>query len=171
MLHRISNPMYQCYMPSTWCIWGNIQCIPGACFERPVSSVRCPYGDLGCSVAVAAEVALTQDAHVNSTRPTTNFGTLSNLYVGGGNTAFLQFDLTTLPAGITASQVSKATLTLFVNRVNTGGTVTVSPVTSAWNESTVTYATAPTVGTSFGSFASATSGVYVTVDLTSLVQS
>jgi hypothetical protein len=53
--------------------------------------------------AHATDVALTGDAHVGLTRSTTNFGTLSNLYVGNGNTALLQFDLSTLPAGLTSS--------------------------------------------------------------------
>jgi hypothetical protein len=73
---------------------------------------------LATSAAHATDVALTGDAHVNSTRSTTNFGTLANLYIGNGNTTLLQFDLSTLPTGLTASQVSRATLTVFVNRVN-----------------------------------------------------
>jgi hypothetical protein len=125
---------------------------------------------LTCSAAHATEVALTGDAHVSMTRSTTNFGTLANLYVGNGNTALLQFDLTTLPAGLTASQVSRATLTVFVNRVNTGGTVSLSPVTSAWSESAVTYATSPVIGASVNGFTATIAGQYVTLDVTSLVQ-
>jgi hypothetical protein len=37
---------------------------------------------------------------VSTARPSTNFGTLSNLYVGNGNTAVLQFDLSTNPEGL-----------------------------------------------------------------------
>jgi hypothetical protein len=120
--------------------------------------------------AHATNVALTGDAHVSLTRSTTNFGTLANLYVGNGNTALLQFDLSTLPAGLTSSQVAHATLTVFVNRVNTGGTVSLSPVTSAWSESAVTYATIPTIGAPVDAFSAATAGQYVTLDVTSLVQ-
>ena len=120
--------------------------------------------------AHATNVALTGDAHVSLTRSTTNFGTLANLYVGNGNTALLQFDLSTLPAGLTSSQVAHATLTVFVNRVNTGGTVSLSPVTSAWSESAVTYATIPTIGAPVDGFSAATAGQYVTLDVTSLVQ-
>ena len=122
------------------------------------------------SVARATDVALTGDAHVNLTRSTTNLGTLANLYVGNGNTALLQFDLSTLPSGLTAGQVSQATLTVFVNRVNSGGSVSLSPVTSTWSESTVTYATIPTIGTPINSFMASAAGQYVTLDVTSLVQ-
>jgi Collagen triple helix repeat (20 copies) len=123
-----------------------------------------------CPAAHATTVALIGDAHVSSTRSTTNFGTLANLYVGNGNTSLLQFDLTTLPTGLTSSQISHATLTVFVNRVNTGGTVNLSPVTSAWSESAVTAATMPTIGTAVNGFPAAIAGQYVTLDVTSLVQ-
>lgn len=123
-----------------------------------------------CPAAHATNVALTGDAHVSLTRSTTNFGTLANLYVGNGNTALLQFDLSTLPAGLTSSQVAHATLTVFVNRVNTGGTVSLSPVTSAWSESAVTYATIPTIGAPVNGSTAAAAGQYVTLDVTSLVQ-
>ena len=123
-----------------------------------------------CSAAYATDVALTGDAHVSVARSTTNFGTLSNLYVGNGSTALLQFDLSTLPADITSNQVARAILTVYVNRVNTGGLVSLSPVTSAWSESAVTYANIPALGSPTASFTAANSGVYVTLDVTSLVQ-
>jgi Collagen triple helix repeat (20 copies) len=142
--------------------------------KRSLSSVRLLAFFLAfvliSSTAHATDVALTGDAHVSLIRPTINFGTLSNLYVGNGNTALLQFDLTTLPAGLTASQISRATLTVFVNRVNTAGAVSLSPVTSAWSESTVTYATVPTIGTAVSSFTAPAAGQYVALDVTSLVQ-
>jgi hypothetical protein len=52
------------------------------------------------AAAHATQVALVGDASVSTARPSTNFGTLSNLYVGNGNTAFLQFDLSTNPEGL-----------------------------------------------------------------------
>jgi hypothetical protein len=60
--------------------------------------------------AFAVEATLVADAHVNSSRPGVNSGAISNLNVGGGYTALLQFDLSTLPAGTMAGQVSRATL-------------------------------------------------------------
>jgi hypothetical protein len=86
----------------------------------------------GVHKASALDATLSGDASVNSAHPGIHYGALSNLYVGNGSTTFLQFDLSLLPAGTTAAQVSHATLTLFVNRVNTVGTVTVSPVTGSW---------------------------------------
>ena len=120
--------------------------------------------------ANAAQVALIGDASVSAARPSTNFGALSNLYVGSGSSAFLQFDLSTLPAGTTAVQIAHATLTLFVNRVNATGPVALSPVTSAWSESSVTSSTAPSVGATSNSFLASVAGQYVTLDVTALVQ-
>jgi hypothetical protein len=127
---------------------------------------------LACTAAAhATQVALVGDASVSTARPSTNFGSLSNLYVGNGNTAFLQYDLSTLPTGLTSGQIAHATLTVFVNRVNGIGLVTLSPVTSAWSESTVTSNAQPTFSaTPAGMFTASTAGQYVTLDVTSLVQ-
>src|SRR5438445_9465494 len=47
--------------------------------------------------ASAVEATLVADTHVNAARPAANSGSISNLNVGGGYTALLQFDLGTLP--------------------------------------------------------------------------
>jgi len=120
------------------------------------------------SVAHATGVALSADTFVSSSRSTTNFGTVANLYIGNGNTALLQFDLSSLPTGTTSSQIAKASLIVFVNRINVDGTVNLSPVTSAWTELGVTYATIPGIGAATTSFNATTAGVYVTLDVTAL---
>jgi hypothetical protein len=120
--------------------------------------------------AVAVEATLVADAHVNSALPGANSGAISNLKVGGGYTALLQFDLSTLPAGTTAAQVSRAILRLYCNRVDVAGQVSVQAVNQAWEESTVTYATLPSVGGGAQVVAVSQAGAYVTVDVTALVQ-
>jgi hypothetical protein len=124
---------------------------------------------LALPAARASQTTLTADAHVSSARPTVNFGSLANLYVGNGNIAYLQFDLSALPAGITATQVSKATVQLYVNRVNAAGSISYGPLSSAWSESAVTYATQPT-GTFTNTFTASSAGTYVTLDITTIVQ-
>ena len=49
--------------------------------------------------AFAVEATLVADAHVNCALPAVNSGAISNLRVGGGYTALLQFDLGMLPSG------------------------------------------------------------------------
>src|SRR6202012_5069186 len=110
------------------------------------------------------------DSYVNSAYPTTNYGALTNLYVGGSGTTFIQFDLSSLPSGTTSSQISMATLRVFVNRVNTSGPVTVQAVTGSWSESGITYASMPAIGSTVSSFTPAAANQFITVDVTSLVQ-
>ena len=120
--------------------------------------------------AFAVETTLVADAHVNSARPGVNSGAISNLNVGGGYTALLQFDLSTLPAGTTAAQVSRATLRLYCNRMDTGGLVSVQPVSGAWGEYSVTFATLPSLGSAAQVLSVSQAGAYVAVDVTALVQ-
>ncbi len=120
--------------------------------------------------AFAVEATLVADAHVNSARPGVNSGAISNLNVGGGYTALLQFDLSTLPAGTTAAQVSRATLRLYCNRMDTGGLVSVQPVSGGWGEHSVTFATLPSLGSAAQVVSVSQAGAYVAVDVTALVQ-
>jgi hypothetical protein len=120
--------------------------------------------------AFAVEATLVADAHVNSARPAVNSGAISNLNVGGGYTALLQFDLSTLPSGTTAAQVSRATLRLYCNRMDTAGLVSVQPVNGAWGEYSVTYATLPSLGSAAQVVSVSQAGAYVAVDVTALVQ-
>ena len=101
--------------------------------------------------ASATDLTLSADAHVDSARATTNYGTVSNLFVGAGNTALW-------------------TLTLFINRANAAGVVNLAPVTSGWSETGVTYATEPSVGAASTNFPASIAGQYVTLDVNALVQ-
>jgi len=120
--------------------------------------------------ACATEATLVADAHVSSARPAVNSGTISNLYVGAGFTSLLQFDLSTLPAGATGAQVTKAVLRLYCNRVDTAGQVSVSTVGGAWGEYSVTYAGLPALGGVVQAVPVGSAGAYVTVDVTTVVQ-
>jgi len=123
------------------------------------------------SAASAQSYPPSQDAYIDSTSTGTNFGSLPGLNVSSTQSALVQFDLSSLPAGVTASQISKATLRLFANTVYSPGAVNISEVASPWAEISVTYATQPSVG------ATVTSGIpitvantFVLVDVTSAVQ-
>ncbi len=120
--------------------------------------------------AFAVEATLVADAHVNSARPDANSGAISNLNVGGGYTSLLQFDLSTLPAGTTATQVSRATLRLYCNRMDTAGLVSVQPVSAGWGEYSVTFTTLPALGAAAQVVQVSQAGAYVAVDVTALVR-
>lgn len=120
--------------------------------------------------AWAAEALLVADTHVNSALPSVNSGAISNLNVGGGYTALIQFDLSMLPSGTSAANVSRALLRLYVNRADVAGSVSVAPLTAAWGEYSVTYATVPASSASIGSIAVSSAGTFVVLDVTQTVQ-
>src|SRR5216684_1233102 len=123
-------------------------------------------------VACATDAQLVGDTHISSSHPSVNFGGLTNLHVGNGNTVLIQFDVqAVLPAGILSSQIAKADLVLYVNRVNNPGSLDLKAVTSPWRESAVTSNTAPSLGiVAVPPIAVSAANTYVTVDVTALVQ-
>ena len=71
----------------------------------------------------AQTLAPSQDAYVVPGAGA-NYGSGASINVGSsGSQGLIQFDLTALPAGVTASQVQKAILTVFVNKVGAAGTL------------------------------------------------
>jgi hypothetical protein len=120
--------------------------------------------------AEASEPVLIADAHVNSSRPNSNSGAISNLNVGAGYTTLLAFDLGTLPTGTTSAQIARAVLRLYCNRADQPGAVSIHPVGAPWGEYSVTYASLPGLGASTQSFAVSRAGGYVYVDVTAQVQ-
>ena len=69
-----------------------------------------------------------------------NYGGTVNVTVGGAlqNQGLIRFDLSKLPAGTTASNISAASLRLFPNTIGFAGSINIYTVNSAWGESTVT---------------------------------
>jgi hypothetical protein len=96
--------------------------------------------------ARAVDALLLQDAYTDSTsnKTTTNFGTSGDLRVFKSSTVamrtFLKFNLATLPAGTAAADIKQARLRLWANSSSTIlGSITLTPVTSTWSESTLTH--------------------------------
>lgn len=96
---------------------------------------------LAASAAYGIDLPVVADAHVGAS--SAQSGALPNLLVGGGNRALLRFDLSVLPAGLSPSQVVKATLVFHVNRIASAGSMRVAPLAGPFQEMTVTQATAP----------------------------
>ena len=122
------------------------------------------------SALAQAQVVVTDDANTSSLYPTTNFGTSIALIVGSGSNTYLKFSLANLGAGVTGSNVSKATLILYTDYVLTSGTMDVYQVNGSWSEGKITYNNAPALGTKLFSAVSVTSTGYFSLDLTSTVQ-
>ncbi|MCU1259736.1 MAG: Collagen triple helix repeat-containing protein [Bryobacterales bacterium] len=110
------------------------------------------------------------DAHVDATNTTQNFGSAPALSVGNGNLAFLQLDISSLPPGTTADNITKVTLILYVNQVPAAGALDFAQVTSAWTEGTVTFATQPTISSPMSTVAVGSPQSFISVDVTPMVQ-
>lgn len=129
------------------------------------------------SAAWAVNAPLTADSYVASSpaaAASINYGSASVLKVIGTSAeALLRFDLSALPAGATAADVSKATLFVWVGTINTAGALQVSDVSAAWAETGVTYNTAPGLGAIVASsvpVSASAVGYYVAFDVTNSVK-
>jgi hypothetical protein len=103
-----------------------------------------------------------------------NFGTATTITVGSsGSVGLVQFDLTQLPAGLTAAQIQRATLTLFLDHINTGGSVNIDTVSAStpWSESTVNGNSGISPGVAVNTSVPVTTlNTFITADATSAVQ-
>jgi hypothetical protein len=120
----------------------------------------------------ATEARLVADASVSSTHPSTNFGNLSNLYVGPSdssnhpiNITLMQFDV----SGVPSAPVAHAELRFYVNRLNFFGHLDVALATSSWLEDGVTFNTLPGVGPVITTIPVSQRFAYVSVDVTKQV--
>jgi len=116
-----------------------------------------------------------QDTFISAAKSTVNYGSNASLVVqsGNGGNTLLQFNLASLPTGISASQVNNARLRLFVSGFTSAGTFDVYLLNGSWNESTVTYSTAPALGSlviSNVNVPSTSKNTFIEVDVTSALQ-
>ena len=122
---------------------------------------------------IQAQAPPAADTFSLATTPNKNYGNWPSLAVAKGANAYLQFDLNTLPAGVA---VNKATLRLYVNDVeNNGGIVDAYQLDNAWQETTLTSATAPVLGVSATggkpvALSRANQNHFLLIDITALVQ-
>ena len=117
----------------------------------------------------AIEATVVADAHVNAANATVNSGSLGTLNVGGGNRALLRFDLSTIPATV-ASDVNRATLLLWVNRVITPGMIDLASLNQPWDEVAVTHNNLAGVGAIEATFSVSQASHWVMVDVTALAK-
>jgi hypothetical protein len=123
----------------------------------------------------SAQLPVTNDSYTQQNAPNANSGGAGTLAVIGSatktNKTYIKVDLSPLPAGLTGSNVSIATLSLFTNTVNTPGTFDVYLVTTPWTEDAITFNNSPSLGAKVASAVSVSSAKdYVLVNVTSVLQ-
>ncbi len=103
------------------------------------------------------------DSYVNSSTPSTNYGTSTQIRVDGSPivNSYLRFSVQGL-----AGSVTKVTLRIYANSSLSGGYVVHSVADNTWSESTITYSNAPAIGGSLGSSGAVSSNTWTSVDIT-----
>jgi hypothetical protein len=127
---------------------------------------------LAAAHAAALDAPLLADTQLHTAQPALNFGALPNLGVGAGASSLLRFDLSVLPAGLSAAKVQRATLILFVNRVGSPGALEVQAVNAGWEEATASAQAAPALAGAGSGPVVPVRGAqqFLTADLTALVR-
>jgi chitodextrinase len=108
------------------------------------------------------------DADVSEVHPDSNDGGATTLRVDGTSpmtNAYLRFDL----SGVTGS-IASATLRVYAENGGQAGFDVHSVPDSSWDESAITWSTAPPMGTSVGSSGPVDKDQWVSVDVTQAVQ-
>lgn len=120
-----------------------------------------------------AQITPSDDAYTSTATPTTNFGAKTTLgVVSPSQSAYIQFDLSSIPAGYTSASIAKATLKLYVNTVPAAGSFNVDFVNGTWSEKTITANLAPALGSTIAPSVPLTSTNakdYLLIDLTAAV--
>jgi hypothetical protein len=133
-------------------------------FAVLLTSTLCPL------TAAYGQITPSSDAYTNTATPTTNLGTKPVLDVeSASQTTYIQFDLSSIPAGYTSASIAKATLKLYVNAVTTAGSFNVDYINGTWSEKTITADLAPALGTTIVSSVPLTGANvhdYVLIDVT-----
>jgi len=121
-----------------------------------------------------AQITPSDDAYIDTTKPTTNYGSAVTLDVKSpSQTAYITFDLSSIPSGYTGSNIAKASLKLYVNAVTTAGSFNVDYVNGAWAEKTIDASNAPPPGATITAsvpLAKTQALDYVIIDVTSAVE-
>ena len=106
------------------------------------------------------------DAYVDSSQPTTNFGTSTSLRVDGSPTvnSYLRFNVSGLSGTIT-----RVRLLVFANSAGSLGIKASKVADTTWGETTITYNTAPAIGSALNTSAAFGAGTWVTIDVSGYV--
>jgi hypothetical protein len=108
------------------------------------------------------------DAYVSSSSPNTNYGSSTSLHADASPTmrSYLRFTV----AGINGAPIVGAKLWLFAKSSSSAGLTASAVWGTAWRETSVTYASMPTLGASLATSSAVSSGTWIGLDVTSFVK-
>src|SRR5438046_2084423 len=122
-------------------------------------------GGAGAGAATSATVHPDADTYVDSSSPSTNYGT-RDLRVDGSPTvnSYLRF---TVPS--TVGTVVNAQLRVYAKSSQSTGVIVSTVASNTWSETGTTWSNAPAIGTALGSTGAVTTGTWLSVDVTAAV--
>jgi hypothetical protein len=108
------------------------------------------------------------DTYVNASSPTSNYGTGSTLRTDASPDvhSYLKFTV----SGLSGKSISRARLMVYANTSSTVGISALSVADNSWDEKTMTYNTAPALGSVLASSGAFSSGTWVSLDVTTFVK-
>jgi hypothetical protein len=117
------------------------------------------------NLPTSATFTPTADSYVDTNRRSTNYGSQTQLRTDGSPTirSYLRFSV----QGV--ATVTRATLRMYANSSSNGGYDVRAVSNNTWDESTITYNNAPSVGNTLGSSGRFGSGTWTSVDITSYI--
>lgn len=126
----------------------------------------------GFQSATAIQIPASADASVSTTSASArkNYGSLKRLTVSKNQSVYIAFDLSALPLGTTADQVTGASLRLFVESPLTPGAVIIRPASTPWLEEGISGSNAPTPTGAAIRVEISNQKAFVDIDVTSFVQ-
>lgn len=123
------------------------------------------------TILFAQTGTLTDDATFPTSFPLKSLTVQGSSATGGTATSFVKFKLTpNLPAGTPGSFVGKASLRVYVGNLTTAGSFNVCRVTSSWLETNTTAPSYDTANPILTGIQVSAADIFLTLDLTSLVQ-
>jgi len=139
-----------------------ISLVISACLVAYTSSSAAPLQVTTLSFTATA------DAYVIASSPDANYGTATTVRVD--NTPVTRSYLRFSVSGLNGATIQSAKLRIYANSANGAGYIVSVVADNNWTESTVTYNSAPAMGTKISSSQPFSSGTWVEADVTSYVK-
>ncbi len=107
------------------------------------------------------------DAYVNSSYPSTNYGTSTQLRVDDSPivNSYVRFTV----SGLNGASITSVQLRLYANSSGSAGINALAVADNTWGETTITYSNAPAMGSTIATSGGVAGGTWVTLDVTSYV--
>ena len=131
---------------------------------------------LSPSAAFADTVHVAEDAYTRAENPNQNKGSDKSIEVkdqtGKDRIGYAKFDFSTLPNDVVGDDIVKATLRMWIERVDGSGTIEVRRVEANWDESSITANSSPShaLVEAVVDVADADEDHFITADVTDLVK-